>query len=970
MGIYGDFSWGTGSAFDVGTGENQPFGSTSDDIRYGQASRLQFSALPARALAIDYDKIQITWSQPEGELSKIRIVRSFDGFAETAEDGIIIWEWDSLVNTPRITNIIDGDTYPLPSGKFVYYRWWVLTNAGVWTLAGDTYALVPAKHAQYAPDGSEIASTHQKVMDLIPRVFTSATQSPIDEADQTSDFYKFMKAFSFTLDVSMTYADLLLPKESGRYVSPEVLMLQTLQLGLTPEPFLATKRQRALTREALYFYQNKGTIKGLASFVEALTGFSPDVTVSPNLVLSPQDSSFTDGVGLWRPVGDLQLSVENTIPSVANTVEPFVNDYGYVGKVVVNTVGATAATSPRIISGIANPITQGTPVKAGVPYTFSGYGKAVGDSMGLYAYAHWYDYKGDLIRVDPPLTFPVSPTIVPTADWSRFEFVGRAPGVEQAIVNITIASSFATITLDSYNVLLPSETIQISGVKYPTSVIPDDVDRAAVEAAINTGHQITSGTADGVNRQIQVYLPGAPDIVQTEVGGKIQEAYPALDTPTLLPVSGNVTSNVATVVFGTAHGLVDNDVILIQGFDPIFSYGLHLITKINDTTISFALTHSDETFTLATPPTYGFVKKVLPGNATPFKKATYAGFELVFLSTGTMYMDLMQMATYDVQEYHEARAAEIFLNPTKSNFLKNPGFNPTGIASWTFNTPTTPTEVLSSSDADLEVVGTRYVLSMDTHPALTMATYSVTDDVAVITLTGTHPLVAGDKIFIAGIAPGIMDGEHVITDTDTNTLSFDFVSSDISTTVYPAVVGIVAVESISAVIPTGKFTTSSVYVRTPKDSGDEEQLLLVAIAYDGVSNEVVASSYTPFVANDTWQRVSTTTFVPERDNPTVVLVFHVVSIGTGTPTVYLDRAQVETSFTATDYLDGSLDPTLGAVWEAYPYDSSSHLYPNLPIKITRLRQELPNYLPVNTSYLIRWYGYSAPGVPNVAKPIE
>jgi hypothetical protein len=96
-------------------------------------------------------------------------------------------------------------------------------------------------------------------------------------------------------------------------------------------------------------------------------------------------------------------------------------------------------------------------------------------------------------------------------------------------------------------------------------------------------------------------------------------------------------------------------------------------------------------------------------------------------------------------------------------------------------------------------------------------------------------------------------------------------------------------------------------------------------------------------------------FVPRID-PDVYVVNVTIAGATTGNTVYFDRAMVEDSFIATDYFDGNLPAQYGAVWESLPNASTSHLYPNLAVKVTRLRQELEKYLPMNTSFLIEYHG--------------
>jgi hypothetical protein len=143
-------------------------------------------------------------------------------------------------------------------------------------------------------------------------------------------------------------------------------------------------------------------------------------------------------------------------------------------------------------------------------------------------------------------------------------------------------------------------------------------------------------------------------------------------------------------------------------------------------------------------------------------------------------------------------------------------------------------------------------------------------------------------------------------------------------------------------------------------------LVVNAIDFNDINNPAIVASSpeVPIQITDTWNRFSTTVYVPLSSSNSVVVSAAVVGPTAGN-TIYLDRFQVEDSFKATDYFDGDLPISYGAVWERsdLQHTSPSHLYPNLPVKITRLRQELPKYIPLNSSFLIRWYGGG------VAKPL-
>lgn len=389
---------------------------------YGQQSRLAFSVQPFTAVTIDYDKVHLTWSalpNPDGAaFNAVRLVRNQVAFPETQEDGVILWEETNLVDPFSISEFIDGQNNtpdvngyanaPLVPGRFAYYRMWLRKDDNIWYEAGDAFTLIPKDHGATAFSGTTTQSTHDKFMDLLPKVFTSATQSPIDNVDPTSTLYTFLKGFSLTLDELLTYADVLRPNYSGLSVSPDVVSLQAYQLGLPQEYSLGLRPMKRLVREATFLHNNKGTALGVQTLAESLTGFAPTVTQTKNLMLSMQDSTFYKGVGNWLPVGNCVVtSVDNQVIATGNerTI-----DQTYSGKVVVSTANA------KIVNGTNSPKTKGIPVSSTDYYNVSFYAKSAASSASVTVTAHWYNYLGVLLSSNTSSPFSL------TSSWTRVNF--------------------------------------------------------------------------------------------------------------------------------------------------------------------------------------------------------------------------------------------------------------------------------------------------------------------------------------------------------------------------------------------------------------------------------------------------------------------------------------------------------------------------------------------------------------------
>lgn len=645
-------------------------------------SKLSNSAEPLYSVATGYTSVQLTWVEPNNAgtvFTEMRLVRNQDTYPESEEDGAIVWYWDGTGNIA--TSFEDGIEYTdiaLASGRYVYYRMWIRDSSNLWTPAGDSFTILPKQHSTTLPDGSQTLSTHDKFMDLLPRVFTSASHSPIDEVDSSQVLYRFLSAFSLSLDEVLTLTDLILPEASGRHTNPGLVLAQADQLGITESSLLISKRQKRMVREAIYTTSRKGTLLSLGTLVESVTGFAPDITVSSNIMMTNQDSTFNKGVGFWVPVGSCVLTSDNTVyPPEA---EAKAIDMNYTAKAVVS------AANARITNGLDAPKTRGIPVVAGTEYTLSWYSKLATGSGAISAQVYWYDFQG----------------------------------------------------------------VEISHT-------------AATSASVTT------------------------------------------------------------------------------------SWG------------------SRQTVT-ATAPT----------------GATYAGLSLTFLNTGTYNIDLVQFANSTVTDFAEARCVDIFLNPSKSNYIENPSFYPTVV-----------------------VAPTEWVFD-----------------------------VASSEFVTPSTVPNVYDGSHMLTVvTNTGTESS------------------ISVQSGS--LPAASFYTFSIYGQATTD--DEVWTMTIeATNLDG--STVYATKSKTVITTADWQRLEVNLDTSDIAEPFWITV-SLSGVTTG-QTVNFDAAQLEPTYSASDYFDGSVS-TEDAVWESDSNSSVSYLYRNRQNKVLRLIQELQNNLPSNTPYRILMHNTDA-----------
>ncbi len=351
--------------------------------KYGLQPRLAYSVEPMSLVVLDFDKTEVKWQSPSGDFSKIRLVRSQIGYPETAEDGEIIWEEAATEGNVSRLSFVDSEdgtglTEILP-GRQIYYRVFLFIDLGYWVVAGEITDTVPSDH-----------SAQRRIMDIIPKVYTSAVQSPLGVTDETSSLYAFIEGMSFTYEQLLTQIDLLKPNTSNsEETAYNLLPLETLNFGLNTEPSLPVKSQKRLIREAIYMYKNKGLQTGLETYTECLTGYEPDITVSPNLMLTAQDSTFYGGTGNWATN---TCTLTSSDEQVAVSTD-YVIDEVYSGKVI-------ASGAAYITLGADDPIRKGVPVKAETDFTFGYKYKSPPSSGTVKLTVKFYDKDGTDLAAD------------------------------------------------------------------------------------------------------------------------------------------------------------------------------------------------------------------------------------------------------------------------------------------------------------------------------------------------------------------------------------------------------------------------------------------------------------------------------------------------------------------------------------------------------------------------------------------
>jgi len=415
--------------------------------KYGSSPLLAYSVEPMALLVTDFHEAYVYWKIPTGAYSAVRLVRNQSSYPETAEDGIIVYQASTAALTKYVFNDGGGvedlaSTPALVPGKPLYYRMFLFTDPGkTWVDAGSIEGIVPTDH-----------KTAEKLLELLPRVFTSNEQSPLSPIDYNSALATFIDAYGFDLDEAITYLDLLLPDHTRVATAASMLPLEVANFGLLKEPGLPVKNQKQLIRESVFMYNNKGTLNGLGTYVESLTGYAPTLTVSNNLLLTPQDSTFYKSTGDWVATGAaISSSTEQTPPTNSNNI-----DLTYSCKII-----ATDAGSMKL--GNLDAVRKGIPVSAGNYYVLSAQVKSPASAGTITPKITYYDGNG----VQIGSTISGSATSA-TNTYAQASVSARATkNVSVPIDSATGASGTITYTTDEVHNLIAGEVVTISGFASP-----------------------------------------------------------------------------------------------------------------------------------------------------------------------------------------------------------------------------------------------------------------------------------------------------------------------------------------------------------------------------------------------------------------------------------------------------------------------------------------------------------------------
>ena len=348
------------------------------------------------AQALDYGTVEVTIEAPTRVGNQYALVRSNTGAAEDPSDGFTISSGTVVASLMTVVDSTPATPLTRPNAPYsqqagsAYYTLFGFADDGAWFKDAATSVVLPTNK-----------KSTRKLVSFLPTMYSSTDGNPYSPPQEDeSDLQKFLYAFGLTFDELSSMIDFILPENRNLHVTRGLSEIFVTGVGMPSEYILGVAANARLHREAGFIYRNKGTLRGITTFVEALTGWQSLVTDSTNLMLSLDDGSFERSVGNWSySPSAVSLTVEPIVelgmqgPIIPTETAEYPFSRMGVAKITLNSSSATLelpAGYNRLLS---------IPVVAGESYYFDVPCKSAGDDMILEPSVHWLDVRGNLISI-------------------------------------------------------------------------------------------------------------------------------------------------------------------------------------------------------------------------------------------------------------------------------------------------------------------------------------------------------------------------------------------------------------------------------------------------------------------------------------------------------------------------------------------------------------------------------------------
>lgn len=270
--------------------------------KYGANVHADFDVSPFMANPDGYGSIRVTWHSPAGSWSQLRLLRSRNGYAVNATDGVIVVDSQGPIDRFYDSGLIGGFWY--------YYTIFVKDSQGNWNRAGATSSLVVKKPWE--------GQGHADLLwDRIPRYFRYIRRDHVaitDEyvfapSDGTADIYSpdgydrenqhlrnFLNVLGWGLDYLHTYQSTLLQANNAKQAHLSDVVRLAGEMGMDFEYGIPAAVMRSKVQNGALLARRRGTIEGLRDAVALSTGWDIDVTQNQNHMLNRDQAEFANPI--------------------------------------------------------------------------------------------------------------------------------------------------------------------------------------------------------------------------------------------------------------------------------------------------------------------------------------------------------------------------------------------------------------------------------------------------------------------------------------------------------------------------------------------------------------------------------------------------------------------------------------------------------------------------------------------------
>lgn len=277
--------------------------------KYGSRIRVDYGLDPFTATAVDRSNVLVSWTPPGGDWTDFRVLRNRSGHAVTEDDGTVIFS--QVAGESAGSEVLDS-----VGGGWTYYTAFFRTPSGDWQRGGVTDVLVPYDYASADKLWDSIPDHYKHIRNLTAGY--SQTEYRINPAIYLTNqgevhnqqLAAFMEVLGWGLDTLRTQIDTVLDGSDTNLMHLSRLALLAEQFGHRIEQSAPAQNNRNLVRNLGLLYRKRGTLDGIRELLSLSTGADVDVYLGPNMMLSEDQSNFTNpqvdnwDVGTRYIVGD------------------------------------------------------------------------------------------------------------------------------------------------------------------------------------------------------------------------------------------------------------------------------------------------------------------------------------------------------------------------------------------------------------------------------------------------------------------------------------------------------------------------------------------------------------------------------------------------------------------------------------------------------------------------------------------